>query len=178
MLYYVVRGSPHHNTTDSSTQSTISLRSGSVSPPTLMPRYHYSRNLPNSAANNPSNSFLIVNHFDAQTSPKQPTMTAATVTTTVTNPNSTSNTFGTLKSTIIPRGAINRKPELNKREFIQIPVTREDGTSIITNHHQNRSVPINFINETNVLPPTANNNNNNGNTSPRPTFISIAFTNK
>lgn len=173
MLYHVVRRPPHNHTTTSSNPSPTSLRGGSVPPPTLMPRYHYSRNVPTSAANTPTNSFLTRNHFD------RPAMTATTVTSNNNHFNSNPNSYGTFKSTIIPLVTNNRTTAAassNKREFIQIPVTREDGTSIITNH-QNRSVPINFINETNVLPPTANDPNND-NTSPRPTFTSRSFLNQ
>jgi len=94
-----------------------------------------------------------------------------TVTTTTTT-NNNNNNNPSFKSTVIPFVANQRTAIPNKREYVEIPVTREDGTSIITNH-QNRSIPINFINETNVLPPTVNNNNGgNGNTSPRPLFTS------
>jgi hypothetical protein len=147
MVYHVVRRPLQTNTTNSSNQ----FRSGSVSPSTLMPRYHYSRTIPNNATNNNNN----------------PTMTATTTT------NNQPNSYGSFKSTIIPLVTNNRITTAtpNKREFIQIPITREDGTSNTTNN-QTRSVPISFISETNATPPTGN-NNNNGNISPRPTFTNL-----
>ena len=151
MVYHVVRRPLQTNTTNSSQQS----RGGSVPPSMLMPRYHYSRAIPNSATNNHSDSI-------------KPTMTATTIT------NNQPNSYGSFKSTIIPLVTNNRTQTPtpnNKREYIQIPITRDDGTSSTINN-QTRSVPISFISETNAVPPTGNNNNNNGNISPRPTFTS------
>jgi hypothetical protein len=159
MLYHVVRRPPNNNTTNSSNQSKNHQRSGSVPPSTLMPRYHYSKIVPNSATNN-SDSTLTRNYFDGQTS-KLP-MTATTTTTSNNNNNNT-NSFGSFKSTIIPLVSNNRPMTSNKREFIQIPITREDGNNI-----QSRSVPITFISETNALSSTAN----NGNINPKLTFSS------
>jgi hypothetical protein len=137
-----------------------------------MPRYHYSRTIPNSATNNShSDSIFTRNHFDTK-----PMMTAATTTTTNNNNHHHPNSYGSFKSTIIPLVTNNRIATPNKREFIQIPITREDGTSSTVNN-QTRSVPISFISETNAVPPTGNNNNNNGNISPRPTFTSKSFDN-
>jgi hypothetical protein len=172
MLYHVVRRPLQQNTTNSSNQSRNNQRSGSVPPPTLMPRYHYSRTIPNSATNNShSDSIFTRNHFDTK-----PMMTAATTTTTNNNNHHHPNSYGSFKSTIIPLVTNNRIATPNKREFIQIPITREDGTSSTVNN-QTRSVPISFISETNAVPPTGNNNNNNGNISPRPTFTSKSFDN-
>ena len=151
MVYHVVRRPLQTNTTNSSQQS----RGGSVPPSILMPRYHYSRAIPNSATYN--------NHSDSI----KPTMTATTIT------NNQPISYGSFKSTIIPIVTNNRTPtptQNTKREVIQIPITREDGTSSTINN-QTRSVPISFISETNAPPPTGN-NNNNGNISPRPTFTS------
>lgn len=164
MLYHVVRRPPHHSATTSSNQSKLSPRGGSVPPPTLMPRYHYSRIVPT----NPTESAPIRTQYDGQTT--KPHMTPTTITTLTGNNNN--NYHPSFKSTIIPLVTTHRTTTpTNKREFVPIPVTREDGTSIIT-HHQNRTIPINFINETNVLPPTVN-NNNSGNANPRPLFTNL-----
>jgi hypothetical protein len=162
MLYHVIRRPLRHNTTNSSNQTKNNQRTGSVQPSSLMPRYHYSRIVPNSAANNSSESILTRNHFDGNI--LKPSMT----TTTTSNNNNQNSPYGSFKSTIIPLVTNNRTTTPNKREFIQIPITREDSTSIITNN-QTRSVPITFISETNPLSPTAN---KNGNISPKPTFTS------
>jgi hypothetical protein len=101
-------------------------------------------------------------------------MTATTTTTSNNNNNNNNNnnqnsSYGSFKSTVIPLVTNNRTMTSNKREFIQIPVTREDGTSITTTNNQTRSVPITFISETNRLSPIAN---KNGNISPKPSFTS------
>jgi hypothetical protein len=171
MLYHVIRRPLHSNTTNSSNQSRNNQRTGSVPPSTtLMPRYHYSRIPPNSVTNNSSDSILTRNHTDGNI--LKPSMTATTTTTSNNNNNNHNNnqnsTSGSFKSTIIPLVTNNRTITPNKREFIQIPITREDGTSIITNN-QTRSVPITFINEQNSSSPSAN---KNGNTSPKPSFTS------
>ncbi len=160
MLYHVIRRPLRRNTTNSSNQTKTNQRTGSVQPSSLMPRYHYSRIVPN----NSSESILTPNHFNGNI--LKPSMTATTTTTS--NNNYQNSPYGSFKSTIIPLVTNNRTPTPNKREFIQIPITREDSTSIITNN-QTRSVPITFINETNPLSPTAN---KNGNISPKPTFTS------
>jgi len=168
MLYHVIRRPLHHNTTNSSNQTKNNQRTGSVPPLSLMPRYHYSRIVPNSATNNSSDSILTRNHIDGNIS--KPSMTATT-TTTSNNNNNQNSPYGSFKSTIIPLVTNNRTTTPNKREFIQIPITREDNTSIITNN-QTRSVPITFITETNPLSPTGN---KNGNISPKPNFTSKVF---
>lgn len=170
MLYHVIHRPPHHNTTNSSNQSQNNQRSGSVPPSTLMPRYHYSRLVPNSATNNSTNTILTRNHFDKFSS--KPTMTATTMTASNNNQNSP---YGSFKSTVIPLVSNNRTTTPNKREFIQIPITRDDGSSSTTGTNQTRSVPITFISDTNVLSPTGN--KTNGNISPRPPFTSKFFEN-
>jgi hypothetical protein len=169
MLYHVIRRPPNHNTTNSSNQSRNNQRSGSIRPSTLMPRYHYSRIIPNSATNN-SDSVLTRNYSDEH--PSQPSMTATTTTTSNNNNNNNNNqnsSYGSFKSKVIPLVTNNRTMTPNKREFIQIPVTREDGMSITTTNNQTRSVPITFISETNRLSPIAN---KNGNISPKSSFTS------
>ena len=58
----------------------------------------------------------------------------------------------------------------NRREFIQIPITREDGTTISNNAI--RSVPITFISETTPLPNTTT-NSNNGHINSKPQYTSM-----
>jgi hypothetical protein len=156
MLYHVIRRPPHHTTPNSSNQSKTNQRSGSVPTSTLMPRYHYSKIAPNSATNNSDLNFTR-HHFDEHSS-KSP-MTATTTTA-----SSNNSSYGPFKSTFIPLVTNNRIMTPNKREFIQIPITREDGTSITTNNNNNnnsRSVPITYIGETTTLPPATPNENTN-----------------
>ena len=158
MLYHVVRRQPNTSQSSNSTSSSNNQRSGSVPPSTLMPRYHYSRILPNSATNH---SEPLSPRNPLETNSSKSTMTATT--TTNNNNNHSANSFASFKSTIIPVVAHNRTITPNKREFVQIPVTKEEPT---------RSLPVSFVNETNSVPPTGNNNNTNGNLSPKATFTS------
>lgn len=158
MFYHVVRR--HPNTGNSSESSRNNSRSGSLPPsPTLMPRYHYSRTLPNSASNH-SDSVSLSNHLDTKLN-----MTAMTMTNNNNHQQTPSNSsYGSFKSTIIPvLGNNQTTTPTNKREVVQIPITKEEST---------RSIPINVVNETNSMPPTGNNNNNHANLSPRTTFTS------
>jgi hypothetical protein len=158
MLYHVIRRPLNPNTTNSSNQQ----RSESVSPPKLMPRYHYSRIVEN---NNPDSN-LTPNSLDDNSS--KSIMTATTTTTS--NNNNTNNSYGPFKSSFIPL-VTNKRPTLNKREFTQIPISREDGTTSSTTNHT-RSVPITYI-ETTTLPVT-----NNGNLNSRQNFTSKFFRKK
>ncbi|CAF1027614.1 unnamed protein product [Rotaria sordida] len=166
MLYHVIRRPSHPNITNSSDQSTNNQKRGSIPTTKLMPRYHYSRIVPNSATNN-TDSLLTRNSFDGHIS--KPTMT---VTTTSNNNNIIINPYGSFKSTFIPLVTNNRTIPPNRRDFIQIPITREDGTPITANN-QSRSVPVTFISQTTSLPVAGNNNNNNENTNSRPNFINL-----
>ena len=124
-----------------------------------MPRYHYSRTLPNSASNH-SDSVSLSNHLDTKSN-----MTAMTMTNNNNNHHQTpsNSSYASFKSTIIPLLGNNQTTTMtNKREVVQIPITKEEST---------RSIPINVVNETNSMPPTGN-NNNHGNLSPRTTFTS------
>jgi hypothetical protein len=153
MFYHVIRRPLHPNTTDSSNQPKTNRRSESVSSSTLMPRYHYSRTSPNILTNT-FDSY----HFD------EPTMTATTS-------NNNNNSYGSFKSTFIPFVTNNQTttpPPSNMREFIQIPITRENGTAMTTNNY-NRAVPITYISETRTSSPTAHNNEN---TNLKPSFTS------
>ncbi|CAF0786870.1 unnamed protein product [Adineta steineri] len=146
MLYHIIHRPIHSNTTNISNQP----KPESVPTQQLMPRYHYSRAIPNSVANT-SDSYLIENNTGGHTI--QPTMTA----TTTSNDN---NSYGSFKSTFIPFMTNNRSITPTMREFIQIPVTREDGTTIITSN-LSRSVPITYVSETGALPSIADKNEAN-----------------
>ena len=154
MLYHVIRRPLNPSTPDSSNQTRNNQRSGSL-PPTskLMPRYHYSRN------NNPE-STLTRNNLDDHSS--KSTMTA---TTSNNNNNSSSSSYSPFKSSFIPLVTNQQRPTSNKREFTQIPITREDGATSAPNG-QTRSVPITYI-ETATLPLT-----NNGTTHSKSNFTS------
>ncbi|CAF2750834.1 unnamed protein product [Rotaria sp. Silwood2] len=172
MLYHVIRRPSHHNITNSSNQSTNNQESGSVPTSKLMPRYHYSRIVPTSSTNN-SDSLLTRNSLDELTS--KPTMTVTTTTSNNNNNNNNNiiNSYGSFKSTFIPLVTNNRTIAQNRRDFIQIPITREDGTPIATNNHS-RSVPVTFISQTTTLPPAGNNNNNNNeNINSKANFINL-----
>jgi hypothetical protein len=160
MLYHVIRRSPHNNT-NFSKKSPSNYKNGSI--PQLMPRYHYSRIAPNSATAS-SESFFPRHHLNGQ--PFKPTMT----TTTTSNNNNTNNqyAYGSFKSQFIPLVTNIRTMTPSRREFIQIPIIREDGTT--TTNNPIRAIPITFITETNPLSSTGN--NNNGNTNSRPHYTS------
>jgi hypothetical protein len=164
MLYHVIRRSSHNNT-NFSKQPTSNYKNGSILK--LMPRYHYSRNAPNSAIAS-SESFFPRHQLNGQSF--KPSM-MATTTSNNNNNNNNQYSYGSFKSTFIPLVTNIRTMTPNKREFIQIPIIREDG--IPTTNNPIRAVPITFINETNSLSPTPNNNNNNnGNTNSRPHYNS------
>jgi len=151
MLYHVIRRSPHYNNKNNdinfSTNSTSSSRNGTI--PKLMSRYHYSR------VNTPQNATASSESFFPRQ--KSNVTNATTMTTTSNNNNNNSNSYTSFKSTFIPLTTTTRTLIPNKREFIQIPITREDGTSLTTN--ASRSVPITFISETTPLPTTTTTSN-------------------
>ncbi|CAF1002288.1 unnamed protein product [Adineta ricciae] len=125
-----------------------------------MPRYHYSRMAPNTSevflAENPSNG------HSRKLSPPPST----TVMTTTTSNNAT-NLPGSFTSTFIPFVSSNRTGTPTMREFIQIPVNREDGGITVQTNNLIRSVPITYITETNPLSTLENT------TSMKPTFTNL-----
>lgn len=147
MFYNVVRRQPNTNNSSNPSTPSNNQRSGSVPSSTLMPRYHYSRLLPNSATNHSESSVL---------SPRNQLETNMTATTNNHHHHQQPNSITSFKSTIIPVVANHRTTTPNKREFVQIPVTKEEST---------RSIPVSFINETNAISPP-------GNLSPKATFTS------
>lgn len=156
MLYHPIHRPPYQTTTNASDQSTSNNQESGIVPPSMfLPRYHYSRIVPNNTTND-ADAYLSQETLDGHLS--KPSMTA----TTTTASNNTQNAYGPFKSTFIPFVPMNRAITPNRRDFIQIPITREDGTSMTTNS-PTRSVPITFISQTNALPPGAHNNNNNNN---------------
>jgi hypothetical protein len=150
MVYHVIRRSPHNSSSD--------YQNGSISQ--LMPRYHYSKITPSNATAS-SESFFPRQHLNGQST--KPLMTA---TTTSNNNNNNQYSYGSFKSTFIPLVTNIRTMTPNKREFIQIPITREDGTTIPNNAL--RTVPVTFISETTPLPTTTN-----GNSSPKPSYTNL-----
>ncbi|CAF1003314.1 unnamed protein product [Rotaria sordida] len=117
-----------------------------------MPRYQYSRIAPHSATTS-SESFFQRQNSNGQSS--KPIVTA----TTTSNNNNHTYSSGLFKSTFIPLVTNTRIMTPHKREFIQIPVTREDGTSTLNNTFH--SIPVTFISETTTLSSTTNDNNRN-----------------
>jgi hypothetical protein len=168
MLYHVIRRSSHNNNIlDSSNKISSDYQNGSISP--LMPRYHYSKIAPNNATAS-SESFFPRHHLNGQSS--KPQMTATTTSNNNNNNNHNNQyLYGSFKSTFIPLVTNIRSMTPNKREFIQIPITREDGTTI--SNSPLRSVPVTFISESTPLPSTTN-----GNASPKPSYTSKHQMNK
>lgn len=181
MLYHVIRRSPHNNNNNtnknnginSPNNSTSSYKNGTI--PLLMSRFHYSKvNTPHSATSS-TESFFPRQQFNGQSTKSNMTNAAASMTTTSNN-NNNPNLYSSFKSTFIPLVTNIRTMTPNKREFIQIPITREDGTLISNNAI--RSVPITFISETTPLPTTTttnyNNNSYNGSTTySKPHYTSL-----
>ncbi len=128
-----------------------------------MPRYHYSKIPPNGLTSS-SESFFPRPHLNGQSS--KPLMT--TTTTSDNNNNNNQSSYSSFKSTFIPLVANIRAMTPNKREFIQIPITREDGT-LLTNNAI-RSIPITFVAGKPAI--TSTTNNNSGNTSAKPQYTS------
>lgn len=162
MLYHVIRRPPHSHT-NSSNKSATNQKNRSLL--NLMPRYHYSRIAPHSASTS-SESF-----FHRQNSNRQSSKPIPTITTTSNNNNNHNNnnqySSGVFKSTFIPLVTNSRLMTPNKREFIQIPVAKEDGTSTNNTMH---SVPVTYISETTALPSTTTDNSRN--TTSKPNYTS------
>lgn len=162
MLYRVIRRpSYNNNTTSSANPSPSNYENGSS--PKLMPRYHYSKIAPSSATSS-AESFFPRYHSNGQSS--QPLM--ATTTSNNSNNHNLHYLSGSFKSTFVPLVTNIRTTTPNKREIIQIPITREDGTTISSNPL--RAVPITFVGDTTPLSSTAN--SNGGNTSPKALYTS------
>ncbi|UJR16306.1 hypothetical protein I4U23_003212 [Adineta vaga] len=145
MSYHVIHHPTHSNPNNSSNQTNISLPTSQ-----FMPRYHYSRIVPNT-----TEVFLTENPSNGHSIKPPPPSSSTTVLTTTSN-----NIPGSFTSTFIPFVSNNRTVTPTMREFIQIPVNREDGI-IIQPNNLSRSVPITYIAETNTLPNLENNTNNN-----------------
>jgi hypothetical protein len=153
MLYPDLRRHSHNNIY-SSNQSPSNYESESIRE--LMPRYHYSRTASNSAT--PKSESFFPRYYSNNQSSK-PVMTATTAS------NNNQYSYGPLKSAFIPLVTNSRTIIPDKREFVEIPIKKEDGTS--TTNNSIRHLPIQFISETTSLP-----SNNNGNTSPKPLYTS------
>lgn len=125
MFYHVIRQHIIHN---------LHLTNKSLSQ--LMSRYHYSRHAPSSARSESlgprqsSNGHLSKSINSIAT----------------TSNNHTHSPPMAPKSSYIPLVRNSRPTTSEKRDFVQIPVKREDGTTVT--HNGIRSIPINFINET------------------------------
>ena len=124
-----------------------------------MPRYHYSRAIPD--VNTSSTTEAIINGKNATDSTVK-VQTAAVST-------NDENNFGGFRAAVIPLVNNGRLSTEKKRDFVSIPITREDGTSIVTTNNQARSVPITYINETTTLLPIST--HETGNSMPKPNSI-------
>lgn len=156
MVYHVIRR-PLYNNNNSLNQSASNSEDEFATK--LMPRYHYSKLTPNSPTAS-AESFFPRQQLNGQAS--KPTSATST------NNNNNQYSYASLKSSFVPLVTNFRTMTPNKRDFIQIPITREDGSAISNNPL--RSVPITFMNETTSLPSTTN--SNGGNTSPKPLYTS------
>lgn len=161
MVYHVIRR-PLYNPNNSLNQSSSNSEDESSSK--LMPRYHYSKLTPNSTTTS-AESFFPRQQLNGQSS--KPIMTTTT-STNGSNNNNNQYSYGSLKSSFVPLVTNFRTMTPSKRDFIQIPVTREDGTTISSNPL--RAVPITFMSETTPLSSTTN--STSGNTSPKPLYTS------
>ncbi|CAF2546132.1 unnamed protein product [Rotaria sp. Silwood2] len=159
MLYHVIRRPPNNNT-NFSNKSTSNHKSRSLLK--LMPRYHYSRIAPHSATTS-SESFFPRQNSNLYSS--KPTVT----TTATSNNNNYNYSPGLFKSTFIPLVTNTRTMTPHKREFIQIPITREDGTS--TTNNSIHSIPVTFISETTALSSATNDNSSKTSTKPHYTNL-------
>ncbi|UJR30194.1 hypothetical protein I4U23_017733 [Adineta vaga] len=138
MLYHVIRHHIYHN-----------LNLTNLSLFQLMSRYHYSRNAPSSARSESLGPRQYSNgHLSKSGS-----------STTMTTSNNNRSSPPTLKSTYIPLVRSSRSSTSDKRDFIQIPVKREDGTSVSNNGI--RTIPITFINDTTSSSSNTMSSNNN-----------------
>ncbi|CAF3051878.1 unnamed protein product [Rotaria socialis] len=161
MLYHVIRRPPSNNT-NFSNKSASNQNSRSLL--IYMPRYHYSRVAPHSATTS-SESFFHRQNFNTQ-SPK-PIVTATTTSNNTNNYNHFSS--GLFKSTFTPLVTQTRTMIPNNREFIPIPVTREDGAS--TTNSSIHSIPVTFISETTQMSSSANDSSRNS--SPKPHYTNL-----
>lgn len=123
-----------------------------------MPRYHYSRIAPHSATTS-SESFFRRQNSNGQSKPSATTLTSN-------NNNNNHFSLGTFKSTFTPLITHSRTMPAHRREFVQIPVTRDDGTS--TSNGSIHSIPVTLLGETTQISP--NTNDSNRNQSPRPHY--------
>jgi len=160
MLYHVIRRPSYNSNTSSFKPPPSNYETESREK--LMPRYHYSKITPSSPTTS-SESFFPRQHFNGQSS--KPSMT----TTSNHNNHNDQYPYGSFRSTFIPLVTNLRMMTPNKREFIQIPVTREDGTT--TPNNPLRSVPITFVNETGSTASTTN--SNGGITNLKPQYTSL-----
>lgn len=159
MVYHVIRR-PLYNNHNSLNQSASNSEDELATK--LMPRYHYSKLTPNSPTAS-AESFFPRQQLNGQSSKSSMTTSAASA-----NNNNNQYSYASLKSSFVPLVTNFRTMTPSKRDFIQIPITREDGSTISSNPL--RSVPITFMNENTSSPSTTN--SNNGNTSPKPLYTS------
>ncbi|CAF1368886.1 unnamed protein product [Adineta ricciae] len=130
-----------------------------------MSRYHYSRHAPSSARSE-------------SLGPRQSSnghLSKSVNSIATTSNNHMHSPPMTPKSSYIPLVRNSRSTTTDKRDFVQIPVKREDGTTIT--HNGIRSIPINFINETTPLPShtinSINSNNHIRDTDSPPRYASL-----
>ena len=123
-----------------------------------MSRYRHTRVIPNSAASNFESSPSSRNHFTGPPSqqilpPNMTTTTTAAAAASMDNNSNHQHPYGSFRSTFIPFVTNGRTITPNNRKIVQIPITREDGTSIINS--VNRSIPITFMGRPSTSTPTS-----------------------
>ena len=137
MFYHVIALPLDENSSRPLNPSTSNQRKDFEARSSLMPRYHYSRTVPNMTASD-FDAFANRNNSNGQA--------FASIVMPATGDE---HPYGSFKSTFIPLATNSRlaAPSTSKREFIQIPITRDDGTSMLINSPA-RSVPITYRSET------------------------------
>lgn len=124
-----------------------------------MPRYHYSK-----SATTPNETHLS----SAQEITDDTTMKVQ-----ISTSSDAPSGGGTFQSTFIPFLSTNRITTGNKREFIPIPITREENGASSSSTSNTRTVPITYVNETTTTTPLSPlTNPTTGNHSPQSSFIS------
>ena len=139
MFYHVIALPLNQNSSEPLNPSTSSQRKDGERRSSLMPRYHYSRTVPDLAAGD-FDAFAARNPSNGHT--------FASIVMPMPTTNGDEHPYGSFKSTFIPLSSNSRLagPTTSRREFIQIPITREDGTSILISN-PTRTVPITYRSE-------------------------------
>lgn len=151
MVYHVIHRPSSNQLKKSKARSDHTEILGPISVTKLMPRYHYSRATPDSNENH-NESIVTGRNGDESTIKIQTTLPSV----------NDENVFGPLKAAFVPLTSHSRSTTPKRREFISIPITRDDGNSNITTNNSTRTVPITYVQDaTNPLTTTSTPTNAN-----------------